>query len=72
MTRLADMLRLWRTVNRKTVRDMEDELGLSFATISRFERGHTIDLGTWLKLQAWLLAEAPVPARSVGSSELAK
>ena len=56
-TRVAEMLRLWRATRRLTVREAAAEIGTSYATLSRIERGHAMDLATWRKLETWLLAE---------------
>lgn len=54
-TRIAKLLRLYRNVNDIGVRDLAPEIGISIATLSRVERGHQMDLATWLKIQDWLL-----------------
>lgn len=53
-TRLAQVLYLWRTVNRLSLRDIAAQSGLSQPTIMRIEHGHSCDVETWMKLQAWL------------------
>jgi hypothetical protein len=61
-TRLAQMLHLYRTVNRLSLRDLEPEIGVSKATLMRIEHGYACDVDTWLKLQAWLFAKiGPAP-----------
>lgn len=59
MTRLARLLRLSRNVDDEGVRTIAKQIGVSAATLSRIERGHAMDLATWLKVQAWLLKEQP-------------
>lgn len=56
-TRLAQMLYLWRTVNRLSLRDMERETGITHPTLMRIEHGHLCDMATWMKLQTWLFAQ---------------
>ena len=63
-TRLAQMLYLWRTVNRLSLRNVEVETGVSKATLMRIEHGHACDAETWLRLQAWLFARiGPAPRK---------
>lgn len=57
-TNLGAMLHLYRTVHRYGQRAVARETGLSHATICRIERGGKMDLDTWLRLQAWLLAKS--------------
>lgn len=52
---IGRLLRLYRSVNEIGCRAMARELGISPATLSRIERGHQMDLATWVKVQAWLL-----------------
>lgn len=53
-TRLAQMLYLWRTVNRLSLREASDQIGITHPTLMRIEHGHACDIETWMKLQAWL------------------
>lgn len=57
-SRLGRLLRLYRTVHDLTVRELAPQIGISIATLSRIERGHAMDVPTWLKVQHWLLAES--------------
>lgn len=57
MTRLAEMLRLYRAVNARTTRELAKEIGTSAATLSRLERGFEIDMSTFMKLLLWMLAK---------------
>ena len=63
-TRLGQMLYLWRTVNRLSLRDVEDQTGISNVTIMRIEHGHLVDAKAWLKLQAWLFEQVGPETRS--------
>lgn len=49
------LLRLYRSVNEIGCLELARDLGISHATLSRVERGHAMDLDTWLKVQSWLL-----------------
>jgi transcriptional regulator with XRE-family HTH domain len=55
MTPLAHMLKLYRASRDIGVREMGAAIGISAATISRIERGGSMDLPTWQKIQDWLL-----------------
>lgn len=69
-TRLAQMLYLWRTVNRLSLRDAAAEIGTTCPTLMRIEHGHACDIDTWMKVQAWLFARVgPAPReRRAGSA----
>lgn len=54
-TRLGNMLRLWRTVNNWTLRDVAPGIGIGHATLMRIEAGEAFDAATMLKLWTWLL-----------------
>lgn len=51
------MLRLYRTVNGKSLRDVAPAIGTSSATLMRIETGQAMDATTMLRLWTWLLAE---------------
>ncbi len=53
-THLGAMLRLYRTVQNRTMRELAPELGLSHATLMRIEAGQSFDAETLLKIWAWL------------------
>ena len=53
-TVFAQMLHLWRTVNKQSLRDLRKQTGISAATMMRIEHGHAMDAETWLGLQLWL------------------
>lgn len=60
MTRLGELLRLYRAVHQQTVRECADEIGIHFATLNRFERtdgGMTAD--SFMKILIWLLSPSP-------------
>ncbi len=52
------MLRLYRTVNGKSLRDLAPDIGTSSATLMRIETGQAMDATTMLRLWTWLLSEA--------------
>ena len=55
LTRLGEMLRLYRTVRGFSLRDLAPQIGIGHATLMRIETGRAIDAETLLKLWAWLL-----------------
>lgn len=63
-TRFAQMLYLWRTVQRLSLRDVAGETGISNATLMRIEHGHAMDLETWRKLEVWMFAKVGPAPRS--------
>ena len=61
-TRLAQMLYFYRTMSRKSLRDLARETRISPATMMRIEHGHSMDVATFLKLQSWLFQRiGPAP-----------
>lgn len=54
---LGEMLRLYRTVHQRSLRDITEEIGISAATCMRIEHGQAFDAETLLKLWQWLLAK---------------
>lgn len=53
---MGEVLRLYRTVRNRTLRDLAPEIGIGHATLLRIESGKAMDAETLLKLWAWLLA----------------
>ncbi|MEU4193592.1 helix-turn-helix transcriptional regulator [Kribbella sp. NPDC026611] len=53
-TPLGDALRSERRRRRLSLRDLADEIGVSFNTLSRVERGHVPDLKNYDRIVAWL------------------
>lgn len=51
---LGVMLRQWRAISGRTLRDVAAEIGIGHTTLARIEKGETFDTETWLKLQVWL------------------
>lgn len=54
-TRLGEMLRIYRTVNQQSLRDLAPQIGTSSATLMRIETGQAMDATTMLRLWTWLL-----------------
>ena len=57
--RLGEIIRKWRIVQERTVRDLAAEIGISASTLSRIERGERMDAPTFMRLFGWLI-EQPV------------
>ena len=55
---LGEMLRARRRQRRLSLRDLADQTGVSFNTLSRVERGHVPDLRNLRRIADWL--EVPV------------
>src|SRR3954468_15847515 len=51
---LGDALRAQRRARRLSLRDLSDEIGVSFNTLSRVERGHVPDLENYRRIAMWL------------------
>jgi len=58
ISRLGEMLRARRRQKRLSLRDLADQIGVSFNTLSRVERGHVPDLRNLRRIADWL--EVPV------------
>ena len=55
--KLASVIRKWRLMSERDLRSLAKEIGVSVATLSRFERGHDCDGKTLSKILTWLLAK---------------
>jgi len=55
---LNNVMRDWRWSQKKTLDAVCREIGVSKATLSRFERGETPDGETLTRLWRWLLKES--------------
>jgi transcriptional regulator with XRE-family HTH domain len=53
-SRLGNALRAERRRRRLSLRDLADEIGVSFNTLSRIERGHVPELKTYELIVKWL------------------
>ena len=58
--RLGRIMRRWRLVEDLGLREMAATLGISAATLSRFENGHNVDGATLTRIFTWVLAESDV------------
>jgi transcriptional regulator with XRE-family HTH domain len=58
ISQLGKMLRARRRQKRLSLRDLADQIGVSFNTLSRVERGHVPDLRNLRLISEWL--EVPV------------
>lgn len=56
-TRLGEMLRLYRTVNSRTLREVAVQIGLSHGTLWRIETGQEMEATALLRLWQWLFTE---------------
>lgn len=56
--KLGEVLRRWRLMAERGLRDVGAEIGVSAATLMRIEQGHVPDGKTLAKLLAWLLSVA--------------
>lgn len=53
-SKLGAALKARRRAKRLTLRDLSDEIGVSFNTLSRVERGHIPDLKNFQRIVDWL------------------
>src|SRR5687768_4564245 len=53
-SQLGAMLKARRRAKRMTLRDLADEIDVSFNTLSRVERGHLPDLKNFRRIVDWL------------------
>lgn len=56
---LGEMVRLFRTVNQITLRDMAVSIGISHPTLMRIEHGQSFDADTLIKIWTWLISPLP-------------
>jgi transcriptional regulator with XRE-family HTH domain len=55
--RVGEVIRKWRTMSEKGVREIAKEIGVSHGTLARIERGEPCDGVTLVKIMAWLFGE---------------
>jgi transcriptional regulator with XRE-family HTH domain len=55
--RLGNVLRKWRTMEEKSVREVAKEIGTSSATYQRIESGKPCDSGTMASILLWLIGK---------------
>lgn len=63
MPHLAKLIAHYRLLERKTVRELAFEIGVSPSTISRVERGEMMDGATLAALIAWILEIKETPCK---------
>ena len=56
--RLGNVLRKWRTMEDRSVREVAKEIGTSAATLNRIEHGYPCDSGTIAAILIWLIGKA--------------
>ncbi|MBA3916444.1 MAG: helix-turn-helix transcriptional regulator [Acidobacteriales bacterium] len=74
---LGELLRAQRRRRKLALRDLADEIGVSFNTLSRVERGHLPDLTNYERIVSWLhapdtLAYDPTPAEAPTTALIAR
>ena len=55
MQRLGNILRKWRIMEEKGIREVAGEIGIAPSTLSRVERGEQTDGETLKRILCWLL-----------------
>jgi transcriptional regulator with XRE-family HTH domain len=55
--RLGNVIRRWRTMEEKGIREVAKEIGTSHATLSRIERGEQCDSDTLALVLLWLIGK---------------
>ena len=58
---LGEALRLYRTVNRWSLRDLATKTQISSATLMRIEHGEAYDVETFMRLWKWLSTHPAAP-----------
>lgn len=53
--RLGELIRLWRKMKDKGIREIAQDIGISHGTLSRIERGEPMEGETLAKVLKWLL-----------------
>lgn len=65
MTRLGELLRLYRAVHGQSIRECADEIGVHFSSLARFERTNAgMSAEHFLKIMNWLLSQKAQGPRS--------
>src|SRR5688572_10213780 len=57
MTKLGELIRLYRAVHAQSVRECANEIGIHHTTLNRYERfEHGLSAHTFMKILIWLLS----------------
>ena len=56
--RLGTVMRRWRLMEERTLRDVAKEIGIAAATLMRFEKNQFVDGQTLAQILRWLMEEA--------------
>ena len=59
--RLGTVLRKWRAMEELGIREVAKQMGVSTATLSRFEQGYNCDGVTLSRILLWLFGKDPRP-----------
>ena len=62
MKHLGRLIANWRWVEKLTVREAAERIGLTTSTFSRLEHGYSVDGGTLAIVLTWLLQPAAIEA----------
>lgn len=54
--KVGELIRAWRTLERKQMKDAAMEIGIPLSTLWRLEHGKAVDQATVIKLMNWLFA----------------
>lgn len=68
MSRLAEALRLYCSVNRIGIRQLSEQSGVDKATLSRFWNGKQVEARHYIKILAWLNACPTIPPTDSGEA----
>lgn len=60
-TKLGEMLRIYRMLQKQSLREFAPQIGVSSATLMRIEAGHAFDAQTLLVIWRWLLDAPTTP-----------
>lgn len=63
---LCEVMRQWRWAARLELKNAAAQIGVSDATLSRFERGENVSGETLAKIISWLLSEAAPNQQRLG------
>jgi transcriptional regulator with XRE-family HTH domain len=55
-TNIGDMLRRWRSADHLGVRGAAKQIGISYSTLNRIERGYPMDVATFMTILVWAMS----------------